>query len=255
MLAIVFVSFIASLLTLFSGFGLGTLLMPVVAMFFPIATAIALTALIHLLNNLFKLGLLWRHVDWRTSLVFGIPAVLATLPGAWFLIHLDRLPEITNYHLGERTASITPVKLIVGILLITFAIIEGCNLTKKIHIPFRFLPFGGLLSGFFGGLSGHQGAFRSVFLLHTDLSKNRFVATNAAISTLVDTARLTIYGLNFSLLLEQVDHWLIGASATAALAGVVIGTIFLRKITIGLIQKILVAMLTLLGFSLMLGII
>ena len=41
-------------LTLFSGFGLGTLLMPVFAIFFPIEIAVAMTAVVHLANNLFK---------------------------------------------------------------------------------------------------------------------------------------------------------------------------------------------------------
>jgi hypothetical protein len=40
-------AFAASGLTLFAGFGLGTLLMPVVALFFPVDVAIAITALVH----------------------------------------------------------------------------------------------------------------------------------------------------------------------------------------------------------------
>lgn len=48
-------AFVASGVTLFSGFGLGTvLLMPVFAVFFPVP-AIVLTAIVHFLNNLFKL--------------------------------------------------------------------------------------------------------------------------------------------------------------------------------------------------------
>jgi hypothetical protein len=49
---------ISSGLSLFSGFGLGTLLMFVFAVFFPVEIAIALTAIVHYLNNLFKLPLL-----------------------------------------------------------------------------------------------------------------------------------------------------------------------------------------------------
>jgi len=40
---------------LLSGFGLGTLLLPVFALFFPLPVAIAATALVHLANNFFKL--------------------------------------------------------------------------------------------------------------------------------------------------------------------------------------------------------
>lgn len=54
---------VASGLTLFSGFGLGTILLPVFAIFFPIDVAVALTAIVHLLNNFFKLMLLGKHAD------------------------------------------------------------------------------------------------------------------------------------------------------------------------------------------------
>ncbi len=66
MLAVIaFTSFLASVLALFSGFGLGTLLMPVAAIFFLLLTAVAITAVIHLLNNLFKLASLWRDIQWQ----------------------------------------------------------------------------------------------------------------------------------------------------------------------------------------------
>ena len=48
------VALAASCLTFFSGFGLGTILMPVFAIFFPLEIAIALTAVVHFLNNIFR---------------------------------------------------------------------------------------------------------------------------------------------------------------------------------------------------------
>ncbi|MDC3196988.1 TSUP family transporter, partial [Gammaproteobacteria bacterium] len=82
-------AFIASGLTLFSGFGLGTLLMPVVAVFFPLEVAVAMTAVVHLANNLFKLLLLGRGADARVLLRFGIPAVLFAWIGAALLVDLS----------------------------------------------------------------------------------------------------------------------------------------------------------------------
>ena len=84
-IAIVVTAYLASLLTLFSGFGLGTLLMPVIAVFFPVAIAIAMTAFVHLLNNVFKLLTLWRDIHWHICILFGFPALLAAIPGAWIL--------------------------------------------------------------------------------------------------------------------------------------------------------------------------
>ena len=68
---------LASCLTFFSGFGLGTLLMPVVALFLPVEVAIAVTAIVHLANNLFKLALVGKKADRSVLWRFGAPAVLA----------------------------------------------------------------------------------------------------------------------------------------------------------------------------------
>jgi len=254
-LIIMATAFAASLLTLFSGFGLGTLLMPVVAIFFPVAVAVALTAFVHLLNNLFKLLVLWRMVSWPVATRFGIPAMIATIPGAWLLTQLSTLPEIHSYTLAGIPAVITPVKLAVGLLLIFFASAEWLSLGERFKVSSRWLPAGGILSGFFGGLSGHQGAFRSAFLIRAGLDKDAFVATNAVIAAAVDTARLAVYGLNMGLLLAHANAGLLAAATLAAFAGVLAGQIGLKKVTIGFIQKLVAVMLYALGILLVTGII
>ena len=82
---ILLVAFGAAMLTFFSGFGLGTILMPVFALFFPVEIAIALTAIVHLLNNLFKMALVWRSVNLKVVLWFALPAALAAFGGASLL--------------------------------------------------------------------------------------------------------------------------------------------------------------------------
>ena len=79
------VAFLASGLTLYSGFGLGTVLLPAFALFFPAPVAVAATGVVHLLNGLFKGAMLWRQADWRTVLRFGLPAIPAAIaePGCW----------------------------------------------------------------------------------------------------------------------------------------------------------------------------
>lgn len=254
MLIIAVAAFGASLLTLFSGFGLGTLLMPVVAAFFPVVTAVAITAFVHLLNNLFKLGALWRDIPWRITLRFGLPALLATLPGAWLLTTLSETRPLASYSIAGVDATVTPVKLVVGVLLMLFALIEWHSLATRLHIDSRYLPFGGVLSGFFGGLSGHQGAFRSAFLLHAGLDTRGYVACNAAIATLVDLTRLAVYGLNLPMLLAEVDLSLLVVATAAAFAGVLAGRAGIHKVTIGLVQKLVAVMLLLLGVLLAAGI-
>ena len=49
------VAFFAAILTFFSGFGLGTILTPVMMVFFPVDIAVAFTGIVHFSNNIFKL--------------------------------------------------------------------------------------------------------------------------------------------------------------------------------------------------------
>ena len=248
-------SFLASLLTLFSGFGLGSLLMPVVAIFFPVATAVALTAVVHLFNNLFKLAVMWRDIDWRITVVFGVPALLAAIPGAWLLTYLSQSPSLAVYEILGHEAVISPVKLTIGALLILFALIEWSGIDRKLTMPARFLSLGGVLSGFFGGLSGHQGAFRSACLLHTGMNTGEFIASNVAIAAMVDSARLLVYGLNLSALMAQREAGLIAAATLAACAGVLVGKTLIRNITIALVRRLVAVMLLLLGGLIAAGII
>lgn len=254
-LLICIAAFAASGLTLFSGFGLGTILMPVVAIFFPVPIAVAITAVVHLLNSLFKLGLLWRSVSRRVLLAFGIPALIAAIPGALLLDYLSMLEPLARYQWSGYEYTIMPVKLAAGILLIVFATAELVPFLNRLSNHHLGLPVGGVLSGFFGGLSGHQGAFRSAFLIKAGLGKDAFVATNAAIAALVDTSRIIIYGLTFETALIQAQSTLILLATIAAFLGVFLGTRLLKKVTIGFIQKLVAAMLYILGGLLCAGII
>ncbi|HEU5323274.1 MAG TPA: TSUP family transporter, partial [Methylomirabilota bacterium] len=94
------VAFLMSGLTLLSGFGLGTVLTPTFALFFPVPVAVAATALVHLANNGFKLFLLGRYADWRIVVRFGVPAAIAAFAGASLLSLVARLPALIAYDLG-----------------------------------------------------------------------------------------------------------------------------------------------------------
>lgn len=147
------VAFGAALLTFFSGFGLGTILLPTFALFFPIELAIALTGVVHFFNGLFKLLLIGRHAEKDILVRFGIPAVFAAFAGAWLLLHLSDLPVLYTYDCLGNSFEITLVKLVIAILLIAFAIMDLLPFFERLRIRKSHLPIGGVLSGFFGGLS------------------------------------------------------------------------------------------------------
>ena len=192
-LVICVVALLASALTFFSGFGLGTLLLPAFALFFPIEQAVAMTAIVHFLNGLFKLWLIGRQADRRIALRFGVPAFLASLIGAWVLVWLSGTEPILTYAVAGHGFKVTPAKSAIGVLLLLFALAELLPRFRRMSFGPQYLTLGGLLSGFFGGLSGMQGALRSAFLARAGLSKEAFVATGVVIACLIDVSRLGVY--------------------------------------------------------------
>ena len=244
-------AFLASGLTLFSGFGLGTLLLPVMAVFFPVDLAIALTAVVHALNNVFKCWLLGRYADRAVVLKFGLPAILAALLGARLLLYLSDLQPLLHYQVLGREAQVMPVKLVVAALMVVFALFELAPRLGNLSLPPRYLPLGGVLSGFFGGLSGHQGALRSVFLLKAGLTKESFIATGVVISLLVDIPRIVVYGLSLTALRLSDNRLLLAAAILAAFGGAGLGNRLLTKVTLRLVQTLVALML--LGIAAALG--
>jgi len=249
------VAFLASILTFFSGFGLGTILLPVFAFFFPVEIAIALTGVVHFFNNIFKLILVGRNAKKSVLLYFGLPAVIAAFIGASVLINITDLKALYSYEVGNKIFEITPVNVVIALLLIVFAIIELLPFLSRLKFEKKHLPFGGALSGFFGGLSGHQGALRSAFLINAGLTKEAFIGTAVVISCFVDFTRLSVYSTRIldSGLTENLT--LILCATLSAMTGAVIGNRLLKKITLDFIQKLVAVLLIVISLALGLGLI
>lgn len=252
-LVICTVALLASALTFFSGFGLGTLLLPAFALFFPIEQAIALTAIVHFLNGLFKLVLVARHADWGAVLRFGLPAIAASFAGAWLLIWLAGIAPVLSYSAFGQSMSVTPVKLVVGLLLLLFASLEISPRFRKLSFGVQYMPFGGLLSGFFGGLSGMQGALRSAFLARAGLTKEAFIGTGVVVASLIDFSRLAVYSTSLIQESSRFNYGLLGAAVLAAFLGAALGNSYLKKMTMPGIQRIVSIMLFAVALGLVTG--
>ena len=123
-LVVCLTAFVVSMLTLFSGFGLGTLLLPAFALFFPLPVAVAATAVVHLANNLFKAALVGRKADWDVVLRFALPGAAASMLGATLLGLFANLPPIWLYRLGDRSFEITLLDLVIGLIIFGFALFD-----------------------------------------------------------------------------------------------------------------------------------
>ena len=191
-LIISIVAFLAALLTFFSGFGLGTILTPVMLIFFPPEIAISLTGIVHFCNNIFKLTIIGDQFNKEVLIKFGIPAVLFAFAGSYALFFISNDTFFTH-HLFVKKTDVSYLQFIIAIILIFFALIDLIPFFKKLKFNKSILPIGGILSGFFGGLTGNQGALRSAFLIKMNLEKSVFIATTVVISFFVDLTRISVY--------------------------------------------------------------
>lgn len=241
---------LASMLTFFSGFGLGTILTPVFVFFFPVDVAIALTGVVHFMNNLFKIVLVGRSIDKKVLLRFGLPAIGASFLGAWLLLQITGMPELFRYTIGTSEFAVTPVNLLIALLLMVFALLEVLPGVARLELKGNHLITGGLLSGFFGGLTGIQGAIRSAFLIRAGLTKQAYIATGVAIACLIDFSRLTVYASRITEASLTDNLTVVIAATLSAMAGALLGNRLLKKITLRFMQVLVAIMLIMISIAL-----
>ncbi len=250
---IVVVSCLASLLTFFSGFGLGTILTPAFMMFFPVEIAIAMTGIVHFSNNLFKLGLIGKNINYPILLKFGVPAMLGGFGGAILLNELNSFNDLISYSFAGWIFETRGVNLAIAGVMIFFAFFDLIPKLKKLEFSSNFLVPGGILSGFFGGLSGHQGALRSAFLIKSGLTKEQFIATGVSVACLVDVSRLLIYSNSGSFESATDNLTLILSATGAAFIGAIVGKKLLKKVTIDALQLFVGLLIIVLAIGLAIG--
>lgn len=186
-----------------TGFGVGSLLTPALAIQTGAKLAVAAVAVPHLVGTAQRFWMLRRHVDRRVLVGFGTASAVGGLAGA--LLH-------------TRVSS-RALALVFGALLVLAGLSELTGWIRRVRWGTRAAWIAGALSGALGGLVGNQGGIRSAAMLGFDVPKESFVATATAIALFVDGARLPVYlATEWRQLL---DVW---PSILTATVGVVVGT-------------------------------
>ena len=231
-----------------------------VSLFFAVEIGIAATAVVHLANYIFKIVLIVKKADMGIVLKFALPAAFTAMLGALLLNYIASVQSIVQFTLAGWAVNLTPVKLVIAVLIMIFALFELIPGLGKFSFEPQFIPLGGMASGFFGGLSGHQGALRTAFLLRAKLPKEVFIGTMVVSAVIVDISRLAVYGAtffsrDFAILKSQGGLQLVLAGCLAAFLGAFIGSRLLKKITMQAIQTIVGIMLFLLAIAIGVGLI
>lgn len=245
-------AFLASLSTFFSGFGLGTILLPVFSLFFSPEIALATTALVHLINGLFKVALTFKNINWPVFMKFGSFAFLGSMFGAYLIYALGDMGLVYSVKLDESIHHVNYTEFSLGLVMLIFALLEFTSFLENRKIGKSWIPFGGFISGFFGGFSGHQGAVRSAFLSNTPLSKFEFVATSALLGVIIDLTRISSYSQQLD---SEIPIELVATGAAFAILGSVLGNQLLKKTEMRFIKWVIGCFLFTVGTLMLLGLI
>jgi uncharacterized membrane protein YfcA len=171
--------FIASIIGTMAGFGISTVMIPVVLLFYPLSQTLFFVGIIHWVGNAWKLILFRRGISWKLILSFGIPGIAASLLGALLVF------KVSTSLLSRILAGFIIIYVIYLFIRPSFKVKESTLSAVS----------GGALSGFLAGIFGMGGAVRSLFLSAFDLPKAIYIATAGAIALFIDTTRLTTYFL------------------------------------------------------------
>jgi len=227
-------SYLAAVAATIAGFGSSALLIPVAFIFMDIKTAVFIVATFHLFNNLFKVRLFWKQINFQVFLLFGIPSILLAFTGA-FLI------------------SISPVDIISRVLaafLIIYAIYSFLKPKFSLKKSKITAVIGGSLSGLLAGLIGLGGAVRGAFLVAFNLAKETYVGTSAMIGTVIDLTRIPTYIVT-KLAQDTSFYILIPFLIVSAYFGVRTGKLLLTRIDQDTFRKIVAAALLLVGIKIL----
>ena len=224
------VAILAGAVAAVAGFGIGSLLTPLVALRFPVKLAVAIVSVPHFIGTAARFVSLRRKVDRHVLLNFGVLSAVGGLLGA-----------LLNARVESRALSIA-----FGCLLLFVGISGLTGLAQRMRFGRRTAWIAGALSGFFGGLVGNQGGIRSAALLGFDIKKESLVATATAIALIVDGARMPVYfAVEWRRMLQA---WpLMVVAIIGVLAGTFWGVRLLRRIPEQVFRRVLSALIALLG--------
>ncbi len=168
----------ASAIGTVSGFGISTLMVPIMLFFLPYAETLLFVGVVHWFGDVAKLFIFKRGLNWKILLAFGIPGIIAAYIGAALTFQI----------------SVVLLSRLTGLFLIAYVAFITLRPKFKINPSVATAFVGGGLSGLMGGLTGvGGGAIRAVVLTAFNLQKEVYVFTTGIVGATVDASRIDGY--------------------------------------------------------------
>ena len=222
---------IAGAIASISGFGIGSVLTPVLSTQFDVRLAIAMVSLPHLAGTFVRFLIVRTRIDRDVLLGFGAASAVGGLAGAAL----------------QTVVQSSALAIIFGLLLVFAGIGSLAGFAQRMRFSGRRSALvGGALSALLGGLVGNQGGIRAAALLGFDVQREAFVATATAVALIVDGARIPVYLVTQGS--DLAPHWpLIVLLAAGAIVGTVVGGWTLRRMSEGVFRRVVGSLLLVLG--------
>jgi uncharacterized membrane protein YfcA len=234
LLLVLVVALLAGAIATVTGFGIGSLLTPILGVQLDMKTAVAVVSIPHMVGTAVRMWILRRHLDSRLLWSFGLTSAAGGITGA--LLHsLLKGPLLSA---------------VLGSLLILVGLMELSGLARRIQFRGWAAWVAGAVSGLLGGLVGNQGGIRTGAMLGFHVPKEAFVATGTAVGLMVDFARVPVYLVTHGK--EIVEAWpFVGAAVVGVIAGTLLGHRVLKRIPETTFRKVVSVVLLLLGTALL----
>lgn len=213
-----------------SGFGVGSLLTPLLSLRVSTKLAVAAVSIPHFLATLLRFWILREHVDRRLLRSFGVMSAAGGLMGALLHASVDS-PALTT---------------LFGALLLLTGVLGLTGLSERLRFRGWVGWAAGVVSGILGGMVGNQGGIRSAAMLGFDVPRHAFVATATAVGLIVDAARMPVYLISEASELARTWPLMLSASI-GALVGTLLGERVLRRVPEPLYRRLVAALLVGLG--------
>jgi uncharacterized membrane protein YfcA len=212
------------------GFGIGSMLTPLLATSFGMSAAVAAVTIPHAVATAVRCWRLRQSIDRDVLLRFGVLSAAGGLAGA-----------LAYSRLGSAALS----RVLGGLLLLTAAA-QLSGLAERWHPRGLLVGMLGFTSGFFGGIAGNQGGLRSAALTSFRLSAAALVATGTATGLMVDAARTPVYLWSSGPVVLSL--WRpIAIATTGVLAGTFLGERILFGLSPATFRRVLGAAVGVLG--------
>jgi uncharacterized protein len=226
------VAFFAGSVASVAGFGIGSILTPLVATQLGTKFAVAGVTIPHIAGSAVRLWTLRDKVNRRVLFTFGLMSAIGGIAGAF-----------ANHHYKSHALTI-----VLSIVLIITGTVGVFGLAFKFRGAAA--QVGGVVSGFLGGLVGNQGPVRSAAMLGFELTKEQFVATSVAIGVIVDVARLPVYFWSQGRFITQQIP-LILLMVACVVAGTLLGRMILGRVPESHFKRLVAALILGLGVALL----